>query len=243
MSDPDGHQADGGAALTRDSYVTSSGNGGALSIGGDFVNTSKSPSLWNMTDVAVKLDGSSAQRFEVASEDRGASAGGGNGNYGIGSLTVAAGADVTLVDDYDNSRDTATAEAVYVEDLIVESGATLRLNGHNVYVTGSQSVEGTVVEDGGAITFMRTTKTVVVPLGPVDNSAGLGHWVGGIAIGDINGDGNLNNRDVTRLMQYLAGWDVEITSDFPDLNGDGSVNNKDVTRLMRYLAGWDIEIY
>ena len=189
MSDPDGHQANGGAALTRDSYVTSSGNGGALSIGGDFVNTSKSPSLWNMTDVAVTLDGSSAQRFEVASEDRGASAGGGNGNYGIGSLTVAAGADVTLVDDYDNSRDTATAEAVYVEDLIVESGATLRLNGHNVYVTGSQSVEGTVVEDGGAITFMRTTKTVVVPLGPVDNSAGLGHWVGGIAIGDINGDG------------------------------------------------------
>ena len=27
---------------------------------------------------------------------------------------------------------------------------------------------------------------------------------------DINGDGKLNNKDVTRLMQYLAGWDVEI---------------------------------
>ena len=28
--------------------------------------------------------------------------------------------------------------------------------------------------------------------------------------GDLTGDGKLNNRDVTRLMRYLAGWDVEL---------------------------------
>lgn len=27
---------------------------------------------------------------------------------------------------------------------------------------------------------------------------------------DVNGDGSVNNKDVTRLMQYNAGWDVEI---------------------------------
>ena len=48
--------------------------------------------------------------------------------------------------------------------------------------------------------------------------------------GDINGDTKVNNKDVTRLLQYLAQWDVK-------------VNNKDVTRLMQYLAHWDVEIH
>ena len=60
--------------------------------------------------------------------------------------------------------------------------------------------------------------------------------------GDLNGDGKLNNKDATRLMQYLAGWDVDAAVP-PDINGDGKLNNKDVTRLMQYLAGWDVEIH
>ncbi|MBR4911078.1 MAG: hypothetical protein IKZ59_02815, partial [Clostridia bacterium] len=27
---------------------------------------------------------------------------------------------------------------------------------------------------------------------------------------DVNGDGNVNNKDLTRLFQYLSDWDVEI---------------------------------
>ena len=27
---------------------------------------------------------------------------------------------------------------------------------------------------------------------------------------DINGDGDVNNKDLTRLFQYLSDWDVEI---------------------------------
>lgn len=61
--------------------------------------------------------------------------------------------------------------------------------------------------------------------------------------GDINGDGVLNSKDTTRLMRYLAGWDVQVNPDTLDVNGDGVVNTKDVTRLMRYLAGWNVEIY
>lgn len=61
--------------------------------------------------------------------------------------------------------------------------------------------------------------------------------------GDINGDGVLNNKDVTRLMQYFAGWDVTVNTPALDVNNDGSHNNKDVTRLMQYLAGWDVEIH
>ncbi len=61
--------------------------------------------------------------------------------------------------------------------------------------------------------------------------------------GDINGDTKVNNKDVTRLMQYLAHWDVFVNAPTLDTNGDGKVNNKDVTRLMQYLAHWDVKIF
>ena len=61
--------------------------------------------------------------------------------------------------------------------------------------------------------------------------------------GDINGDGKVNNKDATRLMQYLSAWDVFVNEPCLDTNGDGKVNNKDATRLMQFLAGWDVELH
>ena len=61
--------------------------------------------------------------------------------------------------------------------------------------------------------------------------------------GDINDDGEVNNKDITRLFQYLSGWDVEVCDKALDVNGDGNVNNKDMTRLFQYLSGWDVEIH
>ena len=61
--------------------------------------------------------------------------------------------------------------------------------------------------------------------------------------GDINGDGKVNNKDVTRLFQYLSGMDVEVVNNALDVNGDGKVNNKDVTRLFQYLSGMDVKIH
>ena len=66
---------------------------------------------------------------------------------------------------------------------------------------------------------------------------------GGHEPGDINGDGSVNNKDLTRLFQYLSDWDVEVNEDALDVNGDGSVNNKDLTRLFQYLSDWDVEIF
>ncbi|MBQ8814982.1 MAG: bacterial Ig-like domain-containing protein [Lachnospiraceae bacterium] len=61
--------------------------------------------------------------------------------------------------------------------------------------------------------------------------------------GDINNDGVVNNRDLTRLFQYLSDWDVEVNERAIDVNGDGNVNNRDLTRLFQYLSDWDVEIY
>lgn len=52
---------------------------------------------------------------------------------------------------------------------------------------------------------------------------------------DVNGDGHINSKDLTRLMKFIAGEKVEVV--FADINGDGTVNSKDLTRLMKYMAG------
>lgn len=52
--------------------------------------------------------------------------------------------------------------------------------------------------------------------------------------GDVNGDGAVNSKDLTRLMKYTAGVDVEVFD--ADLTYDGKINAKDLTRLMKVLA-------
>ena len=61
--------------------------------------------------------------------------------------------------------------------------------------------------------------------------------------GDINADGTVNNRDLTRLFQYLSNWNVEVNEPALDVNGDGSINNRDLTRLFQYLSNWNVEIH
>lgn len=61
--------------------------------------------------------------------------------------------------------------------------------------------------------------------------------------GDINGDRKATTRDVSRLHQYVVGWDVEVDPKAIDTNGDGKVTTRDVTRLHQYVVGWDVEIF
>ena len=45
----------------------------------------------------------------------------------------------------------------------------------------------------------------------------------------------MNDKDVTRLINYLYLSGVPVVEDALDVNGDGKVNDKDVTRLINYL--------
>jgi hypothetical protein len=59
-------------------------------------------------------------------------------------------------------------------------------------------------------------------------------------IGDVDGDGNVGQRDILVLRRYLAGWSVECDIAAADVDEDGSVGQRDVLILRRYLAGWDV---
>lgn len=62
--------------------------------------------------------------------------------------------------------------------------------------------------------------------------------------GDVDGDGQITPKDVTKLRRFLAGgWNVEVSVENADIDGDGKVTPKDVTMLRRYLAGgWGISL-
>ena len=56
-----------------------------------------------------------------------------------------------------------------------------------------------------------------------------------VAPGDLNGDGNLNNRDLALMQKYLNDWDVTIQEAGADVNGDGRINNRDLAALQRLI--------
>ena len=66
-----------------------------------------------------------------------------------------------------------------------------------------------------------------------------------IPVGDAVNDGYINSKDVIKLNQHLARWNVEMneTESFAaDIIDDGYINSKDIIKLNQYLAKWDIEL-
>ena len=64
-----------------------------------------------------------------------------------------------------------------------------------------------------------------------------------VVIGDVNGDGAVDNLDRLAITRYLADWDGYNESDInmaaADVNNDGSVDNLDRLALTRHLANWE----
>ena len=60
--------------------------------------------------------------------------------------------------------------------------------------------------------------------------------------GDINGDGEVDNKDVVTLFKYLSGVRLHVNSFVLDTNGDEETDNKDVVWLFRYCSGENITL-
>lgn len=90
--------------------------------------------------------------------------------------------------------------------------------------------------------YAAVSKALVVDGASVDEKIVLSKPQQSHIPGDINNDGTVDNKDLTRMFQYLSDWGVEVNEAALDVNGDKSVDNKDLTRLFQYLSNWDVEI-
>lgn len=67
--------------------------------------------------------------------------------------------------------------------------------------------------------------------------------ISNVLIGDVNGDGTVNNLDRLVLTRHLANWvghtEETVNMTAADVNTDGMVNNLDRLILTRYLANWN----
>ncbi len=61
------------------------------------------------------------------------------------------------------------------------------------------------------------------------------------SMGDVDGDGEITNKDLGLLQRHLNGWVVEIDTSVADVDGDGELTNKDLGLMQRYINGWDVE--
>ena len=149
----------GNALVAISGGLTINGQGGlsvsstsTLEISGDLLGNTTNASAFNPVGTVELTSGSGTsnppQLLEAMSEDLGDTAAGFDQNFAYGTLILTANTHVELVDLAANSPGDAP-EALYVNDLIILSGATLNLDGLKLYVH-AESNDGTIV-NGGAI--------------------------------------------------------------------------------------------
>ncbi len=105
----------------------------------------------------------------------------------------------------------------------------------------SFTLTGSVVS--GTVTYNSSTKTATFT--PDANlaagttyTATLSPAITSVVPGDVNGDGNVNALDITKVERIIAGLDAETLG--ADANEDGNINALDITKVERIIAGLDV---
>lgn len=107
-----------------------------------------------------------------------------------------------------------------------------------LYRTGHRFVGWNTAADGSGIAWQAGMKPEDLCADGANTVTLYAVWIAPVR-GDVNGDGETNNRDLALLQQYLNGWDVAVSPE-ADVNGDGETNNRDLALLQQILNGWDV---
>ena len=168
---------EGGLAVDGAGILTSTA-GSTIALTGDLLGTTQNADDFKPQGT-VNFDGgagtsSPPQLLEAMSVDMGAVQSGFVNNFAYGTISLTSNTSVELVDQSHNTTSTS-AEAVYANELIVASGATLNLNGLHLYVRGDE-ISGTVLDgtvilvpSGGAISLGTATPGTLTPAGAIQN--------------------------------------------------------------------------
>lgn len=165
-----------------------------VELDGDLSIAIRNASRVRLEGATIIMSGASVHSFEAVSIDQGPAAA-----PVLQELRLRSGATVDLVDAHPNSP--GAGEAVYVESLVIEAGATLRTNGVRLYY-GSLSLEGAI--DGPEhVARIQACPGDVAGNGVVDGqdlALMLGAWGTSGAASDFNADRVVNGADLGILL-------------------------------------------
>lgn len=140
----------------------------------------------------------------------------------------------TLIDGEETQPDAPVMVSIPLPDGYDENSIAV----YHIEENGAAVRISDITVENGYIRFFADSFSVYVVVDESSSVAEPTHTPG-----DINGDGNVNNKDLNRLMKHIAGDEVDVVEAALDVNGDSNVNNKDLNRLMKYLAGEDVEVF
>ena len=112
----------------------------------------------------------------------------------------------------------------------VTDPSTTEATGTEATGTEATATETTATE--ATATETTATETTATETTATETSATLSS-----IIGNVNGDGDINMKDVLVLRKFVASITVEIDLVAADVNGDGAVNMKDVLMMRKFVAG------
>lgn len=190
-------------------------------VGGDFDVAINDHSRFEMDTAELRLIGldGANQHVELMSTDIGPDPAGLDrsiaGHYPIGTLRIGPSATVVnLVDNHDNDGlGQSQCEAIYVDHLILDTGATLNTGTCRIYYNVAQ-LDGTV-DDPDNVVAIST----------------------GDLVGDIDADGDVDVDDARALAAVLVGNPIDVAHVVrSDLNGDGSETGIDIQVIVELLV-------
>jgi hypothetical protein len=176
-----------------------------ISVGGNFDVAINDSAMFVMNQATVHFNGHDGEQLvEVMSGDFGPTEDGLNPGFGctypVGSVNIASGSHVVLVDNRNNDCDDLLSEVIYTENLNVAPGATLDTNGYIIY-TSNVDNQGTIIGESDII--------IINPPLP----------------GDANGDGLVGILDV---LVVIADWGPCDSGCAGDVNEDGEASILDI---------------
>ena len=166
-----------------------------LRVGGDLDIAIDDPSRFAMAQATIELTGQapgSQQTIETLGE-----------SFPVGTLRIAAGADVTVVDERVNQLEGGD-EDLHIDTLVIEAGASLTTAGHRIHVR-NLILEGTVDDEDNLIEIEACPADLNGDgsVDGIDLSMILGAWEEDHSDADLDGDGVVGGTD---LAIILAAW-------------------------------------
>jgi len=160
-----------------------------LQLMGNFENRSTRKGDFDLSQGTVQFHGEGTQDFEAAGRDVGTDPSGWVENFAIGRLMIEPDSLVRLADLCDNQLDGNDNEAVYVDELLIETGGWIDPNGLSLYYRNGGDPKRLFYGDFDFSGDVGRSDFAILEAG-FGTAAGAG-W----ADGDTDGDGDVDFRD------------------------------------------------